>query len=174
MSTGALANLSGLLGGGQSSASLTSAGSGLLGSLLGDKAGALAGTLASVAGLRNSQSASSLLALLAPIVLGFITLFHKTPAPYHLSIPLIATFTVALGGLWVVAITKAVAARRSPVTVGPQELVGLEGVVRQDSLVFVHGELWHATAAAPLREGELVAVDSIDGLTLRVHPVGPE
>jgi outer membrane protein OmpA-like peptidoglycan-associated protein len=75
VSTGALANLSGLLGGGQNSASLTSAGSGLLGSLLGDKAGALAGTLASVAGLRNGQSASSLLALLAPIVLGFIKKF---------------------------------------------------------------------------------------------------
>jgi outer membrane protein OmpA-like peptidoglycan-associated protein len=75
VSTGALSNLSGLLGGGADSASVTTAGSGLLGSLLGDKAGALAGTLASVAGLRNSQSASSLLALLAPIVLGFIKRF---------------------------------------------------------------------------------------------------
>ena len=75
VSTGALANLSGLLDGGQDGAALTSGGSGLLGSLLGDKAGALAGTLASVAGLRNSQSASSLLALLAPIVLGFIKKF---------------------------------------------------------------------------------------------------
>jgi len=111
---------------------------------------------------------------LAAIVLGFITLFHKTPAPYHLSIPLIATFTVALGSLWVVAITKAIAVRRSPVTVGPQELVGLEGIMRQDGHVFVHGELWHAAAAEPLHEGERVAVDSIDGLTLRVHPVGPE
>jgi len=72
VSTGALANLSGLLDAGHDGAALTSGGSGLLGSLLGDKAGALAGTLASVAGLRNSQSASSLLALLVPIVLGFI------------------------------------------------------------------------------------------------------
>ena len=54
---GGLANLSGLLGGGQDSASLTAAGSGLLGSLLGDKAGALAGTLASVAGLRACSQA---------------------------------------------------------------------------------------------------------------------
>ena len=75
VSTGALSNLSGLLGGGSETASVTTAGSGLVGSLLGDKAGALAGTLASVAGLRNSQSASSLLALLAPIVLGFIKKF---------------------------------------------------------------------------------------------------
>ena len=72
VSTGALSNLSAVPGGEEGSASLSSAGSGLLGSLLGDKAGALAGTLASVAGLRNSQSASRLLALLAPIVLGFI------------------------------------------------------------------------------------------------------
>ena len=72
VSTGAVANLSALVDGAQDRAALTSGGSGLLGSLLGDKASALAGTLASVAGLRNGQSASSLLALLAPIVLGFI------------------------------------------------------------------------------------------------------
>jgi outer membrane protein OmpA-like peptidoglycan-associated protein len=71
LNTGALSNLSGLLGG-QGSTSLTNAGSGLLSSLLGDKSEALAGTLASVSGLRNAQSASSLLALLAPIVLTFI------------------------------------------------------------------------------------------------------
>ena len=72
VSTGAAANLSARVEGAQDRAAVTIGGSGLLGSLLGDKAGALAGTLASVAGLRNSQSASSLLALLAPIVLGFI------------------------------------------------------------------------------------------------------
>ena len=75
VNTGALGNLSGLLSGGQQSNALMTSGSGLLTSLLGDKFGALAGSLASIAGLKNSQSASNLLALLAPIVLGFIKKF---------------------------------------------------------------------------------------------------
>ena len=75
VNTGALGNLSGLLSGGQQSSALMTSGSGLLTSLLGDKFGALAGSLASIAGLKNSQSASNLLALLAPIVLGFIKKF---------------------------------------------------------------------------------------------------
>jgi hypothetical protein len=75
VNTGALGNLAGLLSGGEQSNALLTSGSGLLTSLLGDKFGALAGSLASIAGLKNSQSASNLLALLAPIVLGFIKKF---------------------------------------------------------------------------------------------------
>jgi membrane-bound serine protease (ClpP class) len=108
---------------------------------------------------------------LVAMAIGLITLFHRAPAPYHTSIPLVATLVVALGGLWLVATTKAIRARRSPVLVGPQDLVGLESVVRSDGMVIVHGELWRVGSDARLEPGERVAVDGIDGLTLRVHPV---
>ena len=76
VSTGVLGNIGGLFsGGGQQATSTMSAGSGLLTSLLGDKAGGLASTLASVAGLKSSQSATNLLALVVPLVLGFIKKF---------------------------------------------------------------------------------------------------
>jgi outer membrane protein OmpA-like peptidoglycan-associated protein len=76
VSTGVLGNIGGLFsGGGQQATSMVTAGSGLLSSLLGDKAGGLASTLASVAGLKSSQSATNLLALAVPIVLGFIKKF---------------------------------------------------------------------------------------------------
>lgn len=110
---------------------------------------------------------------LVAIAVGLITLFHKAPAPYHTSVPLVVTFTAVLGGFWAIAIAKAVAVRRSPVSVGPQEILGQEGVMRDGGYVFVRGELWRARSDAPLVPGEHVLVDRLDGLTLDVRRINP-
>jgi len=102
---------------------------------------------------------------------GLATLFHNLPSPYHTSLPLVITFTAVVGGFWALAIGKAVTARRMPVTVGPQEIVGMEGVVREGGLVFVRGELWRARSRETLTPGDRVQVDGLDGLTLSVHRV---
>ena len=91
----------------------------------------------------TSHGALTLSGLVA-IAIGLATLFHTAPAPYHTSITLIVTPTALIGGFWAFAMSKAVAIRRSPVRVGPQEIVGMEGVVRPGGYVFVHGELWRA------------------------------
>jgi membrane-bound serine protease (ClpP class) len=111
------------------------------------------------------------LAGLVSMGLGLATLFHNLPSPYHTSIPLVIVITVLIGGFWAFAIGKAVAVRRQPVSVGPQEIVGMEGVVRDGGLVYVHGELWQVRSPEPLRPGQHVRVDGLDGLTLNVHPV---
>ena len=108
---------------------------------------------------------------LVAIAVGLVTLFHKAPAPYHTSVPLVVTVTVVLGGFWALAIAKAVAVRRRPATVGPQQIVGMEGVVRGDGQVFVRGELWRARSPEKLRPGEHVRVAGLDGLTLDVHRI---
>jgi len=108
---------------------------------------------------------------LVSLGVGLATLFHNLPSPYHTSLPLVITFTAVIGGFWAIAIGKSVAARRMPVTVGPQEIVGMEGVVREGGLVFVHGELWKARSPEPLAPGQRVKVDALDGLTLSVHRV---
>jgi membrane-bound serine protease (ClpP class) len=118
----------------------------------------------------TSHGALTLSGLVA-IGVGLATLFHKAPAPYHTSIPLIVTVTALLGGFWAFAMAKAVAIRRSPVRVGPQEIVGMEGVVRTGGYVFVRGELWRAPAADEIEPGEHVKVDALDGLTLDVHRI---
>jgi membrane-bound serine protease (ClpP class) len=107
------------------------------------------------------------------IALGFglATMFQATNGAPQTSVPLVVIVTLVLGGLWAFGIAKAIAVRRTPVTVGPQEIVGLQGVVREGGMVYVHGELWRARAAEPLRTGQSVVVDSFEGLTLRVHPV---
>lgn len=108
---------------------------------------------------------------LVAMSIGMITLFHNLPAPYHTSIALVVTVTVLLGSFWAFAISKAVAVRRRPPRVGPQQIIGMEGVVRAGGLVFVRGELWHAESDRPLHEGEQVQVEGLEGLSLRVRPV---
>jgi membrane-bound serine protease (ClpP class) len=119
----------------------------------------------------TSHGALTLSGLVA-MAIGFITLFHNAPAPYHTSVPLVVTVTAIIGGFWALAMTKAIAVRRSPVTVGPQEIIGMEGVMRRDGYVFVRGELWRAEADGPLKPGQHVLVEALDGLALRVRAVG--
>ena len=106
---------------------------------------------------------------LVSLCLGLVTLFPANSG--QTSIPLIVTLTVVLGGAWSLVVSKAVKIRHRPVAVGPQEIVGMRGVVRESGLVLVHGELWKARADRPLAEGQRVEVESLDGLTLQVHPV---
>ncbi len=102
---------------------------------------------------------------------GLVTLFHKAPAPYHTSVPLVVSITVLIGGFWAFAVSKALAVRRRPATLGPEEIVGMEGVARGIGQVFVRGELWRAHSDEPLRPGEHVRVVGVDGLTLHVHRI---
>ncbi len=108
---------------------------------------------------------------LVAMAVGMTTLFHNLPSPYHTSIPLVVTITVLLGGFWAFAIGKAIAIRRRPPRVGPQEIVGMEGVVRDGGLVFVHGELWRAESDGRLVPGQHVRVEGLDGLSLKVRGV---
>jgi membrane-bound serine protease (ClpP class) len=105
---------------------------------------------------------------LAAMSIGFITLFHNAPAPYHTNVWLIVTLTVLIGGFWTFAMGKAIALRRRPATVGPEEIVGMEGEVRDGGYVFVRGELWRARSDEPLHKGDRVRVRDVDGLTLAV------
>jgi membrane-bound ClpP family serine protease len=78
--------------------------------------------------------------------------------------------TLAAAMFFVVA--KLVQARRLPAEVGEHVLVGMPGVVGRGGWVHANGELWRATSVGgePLREGERVVVEDVDGLTLRVRP----
>jgi OmpA-OmpF porin, OOP family len=69
---GMLGNLGGLLGGGSASQELIRNGAGLLPSIFGNKSDAITDLIGSASGL-NRSSSSSLLGVLAPLALGFIT-----------------------------------------------------------------------------------------------------
>lgn len=111
---------------------------------------------------------------LTSLVIGMLLLFHNAPSPYHTSVPLVASVAVVLAGFWAIAIGKAVAVRRRPVTVGPQTIVGEVGEVRRGGLVFVHGELWQARSPTgeELVPGQRVEVAAVGGgLVLEVRPL---
>jgi membrane-bound serine protease (ClpP class) len=84
--------------------------------------------------------------------------------------------SIPLGLITAFLMTIALRARRNKVVTGAQGLVGETGVAQTALLpqgkVFVHGELWDATASSALPIGQLVVVRRIDGLTLQVDPLG--
>src|SRR5438067_4070723 len=108
------------------------------------------------------------------LAVGSIMLFHNAPAPYHANLWLIVSIAAVLGSAWAFAITKAIQVRRTPVSVGPQTIVGEIGEFRGDGQVFVRGELWRAKVpeGLSLRRGQKVRIDGVEpGLVLDVEPL---
>lgn len=81
---GILDNLGDLLGGGSATTDLISSGKALLGSILGDKAGALGDLAASASGISKNGGAS-LLGILTPIVMGFLGKTLKSQGAFNAS-----------------------------------------------------------------------------------------
>jgi membrane-bound serine protease (ClpP class) len=102
---------------------------------------------------------------------GMALLFQNEPAPYRVDTWLIVGVGSGIAAFWAFALGKGLAARRQPVTVGPQTIVGKTGEVRAAGLVFVDGELWqaHADDATELVPGEQVEVEAVEGLELTVR-----
>jgi membrane-bound serine protease (ClpP class) len=103
---------------------------------------------------------------------GLPLLFSNAPAPYRINTSLVVGIGLAIAAFWVFVTSKGIAARRRPVTTGPQALVGANGEVRANGLVFIDGELWraHTSDGSELLPGERVEVDALDGLELTVTP----
>jgi membrane-bound serine protease (ClpP class) len=103
---------------------------------------------------------------------GLPLLFSNAPPPYRINKGLVTGIGLAIAAFWVFATSKGIAARRRPVAMGPQTLVGAEGEVRLDGFVFVDGELWraHTTDGSQLIAGERVQVHGRSGLELTVAP----
>lgn len=92
---------------------------------------------------------------------------------------------ITLGVLSIVSfyfVTRKVMAahREQPVRGGQEELLGARGEARTaldpDGQVLLGGALWRARLAGgdgPLRPGDRVTVEAIDGLTLMVRPEAP-
>jgi membrane-bound serine protease (ClpP class) len=107
---------------------------------------------------------------LTSLAVGLVMLFHNAPSPYQVNVWLIVGLTVVIGGAWAFAVSKAVQVGRSPVAMGPDDIVGAVGEVRRDGQVFVRGELWRARSDEPLHEGDRVEVERVGpGLVLGVR-----
>jgi membrane-bound serine protease (ClpP class) len=105
-------------------------------------------------------------------ILGGLLLFEPSGGVYDVSLPLILGVAAAIALLMGLVVLKLMQVRRKPVEVGTNTMVGTTGVVRGEGLVFVNGELWRARSAddGPLRIGDEIEIESVDGLELVVRP----
>ena len=105
-------------------------------------------------------------------ILGGLLLFEPSGGVYEVSLPLLLGVSGTLAAGMGLIVMKVVQVRSRPVEVGASTIVGASGVVRRDGMVFVNGELWRARPAngEPLRTGEEVAVEGVEGLELIVRP----
>jgi membrane-bound serine protease (ClpP class) len=116
------------------------------------------------------------------LALSGLLLFDTGSEQLEVSVPVVVTVALLVGGFLAFAAAKAVQARRAPVITGWEELVGAAGEVRVPldpvGQVFVNGALWRASlndeGADAVERGARVRVESVDGLTLRVSPLPEE
>jgi membrane-bound serine protease (ClpP class) len=82
--------------------------------------------------------------------------------------------SVPLGVITVFLMGIALKARANKVVTGVQGLIGEIGVAQTalspSGKVFVHGEIWDAVSVSNLAAGQVVVVQQVDGLQLRVSP----
>ena len=119
----------------------------------------------------------------AALIASGLLLYDTNTSAFEISPVVVAVVGLILGGSLAFAVQRAVRARRQPKRTGWEQMIGSIGEVREPldpvGQVFVHGALWRAelsgTAngrARPLERGVRVRVESVEGLTLHVSPVG--
>lgn len=111
-------------------------------------------------------------------IFGSLILIDTEQPGYGISIPLIVGIAVSSAFLLFFIIAMALKSRRRPVVSGAEEMQQVEGTVLDDFTgegeVRVHGEIWRARSAAPLRREQRVQVTGREGLVLEVTPIGKE
>jgi len=82
--------------------------------------------------------------------------------------------SVPIGIIAVFLMTLVMRAHKNRVATGSEAMIGEFGVARTavdaDGKVFVHGELWNATARTAIAEGSRVRVRGVEGLRVTVEP----
>jgi len=109
------------------------------------------------------------------LLLGSLMLFEASSPEFRLSWSVLLPTMLLVSGFFVVVAGLVFRAQVSTPKTGASGLVGEIGIVkraiRPDGKVFVHGELWNATAKEPISEGTKVNVVKVDNLVLEVEPL---
>jgi membrane-bound serine protease (ClpP class) len=111
-------------------------------------------------------------------VIGSIMLIDTDLPSYQLPLSIIAGFAVSTAVLAFIAVGAAVRARRTRVVSGVEGMLGSQGEVIDDFVgtgrVWVFGENWEARCDVPLKKGDRVRIQAVNGLQLIVEPIGEE
>jgi len=109
------------------------------------------------------------------MVLGAVMLVDTDIPQLSISWGSAVAVTIPFAAITVFLMQLAVRSFRYKVSTGSEGMVGEIGVARTEvagaGQVFVHGELWNATAAEPIEAGSRVRVLAVEGLKLIVEKV---
>lgn len=109
------------------------------------------------------------------LLLGSLMLFESTGPYMKLSWSVLLPTLMVVSGFFVLVAGLVFRAQRSKPSTGSRGLIGEIGIVKQtlapEGKVFVHGELWNATAKEQIDEGIKVRVVNVDRLILEVEPL---
>ncbi len=109
------------------------------------------------------------------LLLGSLMLFESTGPYMRLSWSVLLPTLMVVSGFFVLVAGLVFRAQRSKPSTGSRGLIGEIGIVKQtlapEGKVFVHGELWNATAKEQIDEGIKVRVVNVDRLILEVEPL---
>jgi membrane-bound serine protease (ClpP class) len=112
---------------------------------------------------------------IASLLLGSLMLFHQGEGGIGVAVTVLLPSVMMVSGFFVLVAWLVVRAHAARSRSGAEGMVGEIGVVKKAlnpmGKVFVHGELWHATAASPLSAGTRVRVKRVRNLLLEVEPV---
>jgi membrane-bound serine protease (ClpP class) len=112
------------------------------------------------------------------MVMGGLLLFDTPDAIIQIDMTLLITVSVLLGAAALALSYLIARSQRQKGQTGAEEMVGLQGHVTQalspTGFVWVHGEIWSATADEPIAKGEEIEVIALEGLRLRVRRRGAQ
>lgn len=113
---------------------------------------------------------------IAALTLGGLLLVDGPIPEMRVRLGVAVAVSVPFGLITAFLMSIALRARRAKVATGEQGLIGEVGIAFTDlapsGKVFVHGELWNAHSAQPVRSGAQVRVVAIDQLELEVEAAG--
>jgi membrane-bound serine protease (ClpP class) len=110
---------------------------------------------------------------IAAFVIGALMMFPARASGFTLSWGVVIGAAIASAALILLALAALLRSRRHPVVTGGEALIGAAGEAvswdGDEGRVRVHGEIWRASATAPLQAGAPIKVLRRDGLVLRVE-----
>lgn len=108
------------------------------------------------------------------LILGSLMLFKSADPAIRVSLELIISMAVFTLVVVTFLVSMVIRSHRAQVATGAEGLLHKHGVTRTQvgrrGKVFVHGEIWNASADEEIPAGSPVEIVSVDGLTLRVRP----
>jgi membrane-bound serine protease (ClpP class) len=107
------------------------------------------------------------------IVLGSIMLIDLPSSILSISWKAILAVAITSALFFLGVLSYAIKAQFSKVKTGREGLIGEEGLAKTDiqesGKVFVQGEIWNARSDEPIRAGEKVLIEKVEGLILKVR-----